>query len=141
MQIKNQIMGKRNVRQGMATEEIACMWLRRYGFLCIEPIETPWRIIRHGGRVVGATPEKKVSGDFTAIEPSTGRHVHVEVKSRDRDTLRFSDIEAHQRQAMDEKVAAKALCLVLWVKSPAEVACYKWPIQGFGPGKSLKWGG
>jgi len=62
----------------------------------------------------------------------------VEVKSRDRDTLRWSDFKAHQIEALDKKTKAGARCMVLWVKN-MEIKAFKWPIEGFKPGASLRW--
>jgi Holliday junction resolvase-like predicted endonuclease len=140
VELRNRIQGKRNTKRGQAAEEIAELWLRQHGYACIEKIETPWRIVRRGGKIVGATPKKQVSGDFTAIDPHTGRCLHVEVKSRERNTLRWSDFEAHQIEALDRKAEAGAECLVLWVKG-AEVQFFDWPIPGFCKGQSLKWEG
>lgn len=139
MKITNRIRGRRNTKRGSAIEQIAELWLKQKGYACVERIETPWRIHRERGKVVSATPKKKVSGDFTAIDPNTGRHVHVEVKSRDRDTLRWSDFEQHQIDAMDEKTLAGAQCLVMWIKSPDAMRIFEWPICGFGPRKSIPW--
>lgn len=139
MNIEARLRGKFNAKRGMATEQIAEIWLLQNGYACVEPIETPWRIHRRGGRIVGATPKKYVSGDFTAIDPYTGRHVHVEVKSRKTGVLKWSDFKEHQILALNRKAEAGAECLVIWVKSPAEIRVYEWPIEGFGPGTSLKW--
>ena len=139
MNIEIRIRGQKNTKRGQATEQLAELWLRQAGYVCIERIETPWRIHRRGGKIVGATPKKQVSGDFTAIDPYSGRHVHVEVKSRERNTLRWSDFEDHQVEALDRKADAGAICFVLWVKPPTEIQIYNWPVEGFGPGKALKW--
>jgi len=139
MKIENRIRGQKNTKRGQATEQIAELWLRQAGYVCIERIETPWRIHRSGGKIISATPKKQVSGDFTAIDPRNGQHVHVEVKSRDRDTLRWSDFKAHQIEALNRKADAGAKCMVLWVKD-GDVMVYNWPIEGFGPRRSLSWG-
>ena len=139
MNIEARLRGKFNSKRGMVTEVIAERWLLQNGFECVERIETPWRIHRRGGKIVGATPKKQVSGDFTAIDPRSGKHVHVEVKSRNRDTLWWSDFEEHQISALNRKAEAGAICMILWVKSPTEIRIYSWPVEGFGPGKSLKW--
>lgn len=139
MNIQAQIRGRQSAKRGMATEHIAELWLMQQGYACVERIETPWRIHRSGGKIVRATPKARVSGDFTAIEPYTGRHVHVEVKSRKADVLKWSDFEEHQISALNRKAEAGASCLVIWVKSLSEIRVYEWPIPGFGPGKSLKW--
>jgi len=138
MKTDNRIRGQENTKRGQATEQLAELWLQQAGYVCIERIETPWRIHRRNGKVVSATPKKQVSGDFTAIDSSNGRYVHVEVKSRDRNTLRWSDFEGHQIDALNRKAEAGAVCLILWVKGK-QVKKYAWPIEGFSPGKSLKW--
>ena len=139
MNVESRIRNQGNAKRGNATETIAEIWLKQNGFACIERIERSWIPKWKGGKIVGSIPNKKVSGDITAIDPHTGRHVHVEVKSRKADVLRWSDFEGHQIEALNRKVEAKALCLVMWVKSPAEIQVYEWPVDGFGPGRSLNW--
>jgi hypothetical protein len=52
VELRNRIQGKRNTKRGQAAEEIAELWLRQHGYACIEKIETPWRIVRRGGKIV-----------------------------------------------------------------------------------------
>ncbi len=135
---------RRNAKRGNKTEEIAGRYLKSLGFLFVEPIERAWIIIRKydpkrkKSRITGAVPKKKVSGDFTAIEPGTGRYVHIEVKSM-HDKIMWSNLEPHQIEALNDKHKAGALCLLVWVRSPIEIKAMEWPVFGFGPRKSVKW--
>ena len=133
----------RNRKKGSKAEDIVAHALEAAGYLCIEPIETGWTIIRKYDPVkkqsviVSAFPKKKVSGDIKAIEPGTGRAVHVEVKARP-DNLVYSALEDHQVKALDRVVAAGGVGILAWVRG-LECRLYRWPVAGFGPGKSLKW--
>ena len=134
----------RNRKRGAKAEDIAAAALAAAGYVCIEPIETGWVIIRKYNPVkretviVSAFPKKQVSGDLKAIEPGTGRAVHVEVKSRE-DKLLYSSLEHHQVDALRKIVDAGGIGIVAWVNG-CDCRLYQWPIDGFGPGKSLKWG-
>ena len=136
--IDKRIRAQTNAKRGNSTETLAELWIRQKGYACIERIERSWIPQWRNGKIIGAIPNKKVSGDIVAINPHNGRHVHVEVKSRDRDTLRWSDFQEHQIDAMNRKAEAGAECMILWVKG-AEVRFYDWPVEGFEKGKSLAW--
>lgn len=134
----------RNRKRGAKAEDIAAEALAAAGYVCIEPIETGWTIIRKYNPatkksvIASAFPKKTVSGDLKAIEPGTGRAVHVEVKSRE-DKLIYSDLENHQVAALKNVVDAGGIGLLAWVNG-CQCRLYKWPVSGFGPGKALKWG-
>lgn len=134
----------RNRKRGAKAENIAAEAMFLAGYVCIEPIETGWVIIRKYQPatkktvIVSAFPKKKVSGDLKAIEPRTGRAVHAEVKSRP-GNLQYSALEDHQVAALDNVVDAGGIGLLIWVRG-MDCRIYKWPVNGFGPGKSLKWG-
>jgi hypothetical protein len=62
------------------------------------------------------------------------------VKSRtDRDTFRWSDLEAHQREALDNHQELGGLSLVVWVIESGEAIVLPWPIEGLAKGKSVSW--
>ena len=140
---EKRLKNKRNQKRGQRGQEIAALALERAGFTCIRPIETGWRVIqrfdlkRQRMVVVSASPREKVAGDFTAVEPGSGRAVLVEVKARE-GTVLWSDLEQHQIEALDAIVAAGGIGLVAWVCG-VECRLYRWPIASWGPGKSLKW--
>ena len=135
---------RRNVKRGYKSQDVAEKYLRKIGFLFVEPIETGWVIIRKydsrtkKNKIVHAFPKKKVSGDFTCVERGTGRAIHIEVKSMP-DKLLWSNFEPHQIEALNEKSKENVLCFVAWVRSPVEVKLLQWPIFGFKKGKSVKW--
>ena len=123
---------------GELSQDIVAAHLRVKGYRMIEPVYTPWRVIRKMGRIVGAVPVRKVSGDFRAVAPG-GRSVLVEVKGRDDGKLPWSAFAPHQRAALDEHAEAGGSSLVAFVRG-SDVMIYPWPIEGFGPKKSLTWG-
>ena len=96
----------RNRKKGAKAEDVAAEALRAAGYACVEPIETGWTIIRKYNPVkktsviASAFPKKKVSGDIKAIQPGSGRMVHVEVKSY-LGNLAFSVLADHQVEALD----------------------------------------
>lgn len=109
--------------------------LEARGFKMVESVNTPWRVIRKMGRIVGAFPLKKVSGDFRAITTG-GVSVLVEVKSRDGGSIPWSAFEEHQREALSRHSALGGISIVATVREGV-VHFYDWPIVGFGPGKSI----
>ncbi len=129
--------GARNRALGDAAEWQVRRHLALAGYRCIERIETGWRVHRdhRTGRIVGATPLAKVSGDFRAVAPD-GRAVLVEVKQRER--LIWSDLEDHQVKALNEHAKAGAIALLAWVRPEGGgLTVHPWPIPGFGPRKAL----
>jgi len=126
---------KRNRKRGFSVEQAAAKQLRMLGLRMVEPIETGWRIIRdRNGKIINAFPVEKVSGDIRAIIPG-GTSVLVEVKERDRN-LRWSDFEAHQRDALTEHAELGGVSLVMWLHN-GWFYTFCWPIPNFGPRKSL----
>lgn len=135
-------IGYKNRAVGETAEAFVEIKLREAGFMLIERVHTPWRILWKtlpGGRRVPDTawPEKKVSGDFRAIEPRTGKSVLVESKCPAGNLL-WSIIEPHQREALDTHAAAGGITYLAWVKN-GEVRLIGWPVHGFMKGTSLKW--
>jgi hypothetical protein len=136
--------GKRNKRNGDWAEELAAEALRRLGFKCVEPIQTGFKVVRSGERIIGAYPLEKVSGDIKAIAPG-GRAVHCEVKYQPDpyQNLQWSMFtrkgKSHQIKALNDTVAAGGIALVVWVRGYTEVCVLQWPIPGFEKGKGISW--
>ena len=128
--------GRASQRLGKRAEEAVRLALQAAGFRMIERVATPWTVTFHRGRPKAAFPTAKVSGDFRAVEPGTGRSVLVEVKCRS-GRLRWSDLRPHQRQALDEHHRLGGISILAWVTG-WEVRLLRWPVEEFGPGKSLK---
>ncbi len=128
---------KRNQAVGEFSQDMVRHHLERMGFKMVERVHTPFTVIRRLGRVVGAFPKEKVSGDFIAIQPLTGRKLLCEVKSRESGVFPWSMMEDHQRRALDENhICGGISMLALWCGGKIDVRI--WPVLDFGPGKSLK---
>lgn len=134
------------VKAGAKAEEIVALRLQAMGLLCVQKIETGWRIHRaqkpdgRGGlrsTIVGASPIRNVAGDLRAVVPKSGRSVLVEVKKR-ADTLAWNDLEVHQRANLTAHHQAGGISLVAWVPKWG-VAIMRWPIVGLKPGSPLHW--
>lgn len=123
--VARRLRGAANHRRGGDAEDVVGHRLRGLGFLCVQRIQTGWRVQRKGGRIVGASPIAKVMGDFTGIEPKTGRFMICEVKSRRSKTLPLHAFALHQRCALDAVVQAKGIAFVAWV-STYGVAVMNW---------------
>lgn len=128
--------GRQSQKVGKNAEEAVRLALQTAGYRMIERVATPWTVTFQGGRPKAAFPTSKVSGDFRAIEPGTGRSVLVEVKCRS-GRLRWSDLRPHQRQTLDEHHRLGGISILAWVTED-EVRLLRWPVEGFGPGRSLK---
>jgi Holliday junction resolvase-like predicted endonuclease len=130
--------GAVNREQGEVAEDMARVQLELLGLKRIERIQVGWKVIwGEDGRILHAFPLERVSGDFKAITP-TGTAVHVEVKSRSRrDRLRYSDLEAHQVEALDEHARYGGVSLLCWATPAGEILVMQWPIPGFERYKSI----
>lgn len=128
---------KRNRAEGKLGEDLVRRNLERVGYKMIERVHTPFTLIRRGKSIVGAFPTEKVSGDFIAIQPMTGRKVLVEVKSRESGIFPWSILEDHQVRALSENHICGGISLLALV-SNTRVKIHSWPVDGFGKGKSLK---
>lgn len=129
---RDSVRNRENVKLGLRVEDAAMRLLWRCGDNCIEKIYT--------GCVYKCRrwfPVKRVSGDFKAISKD-GKHVHVEVKYRD-GKLCWSDFKAHQIEALNDISLAKGESLVIWARNRFDLLLFRWPIEGFGPGKSICW--
>lgn len=144
------LAGKQSRTSGVVGETLTRAAMVRMGFTMIERVHTPWKIIRKtdpsakgGSRIIGAAPEEKVSGDFRAIWPVTwenslvGVSVLVESKLRD-DRIQWSDVEEHQRDALQRHHDAGGLSYLSVVLGGRGATLMRWPIPGFGPGSSIR---
>lgn len=140
--------GRRARRTGASAEAVVRLRLLALGLRCVERIETGFRVKRAGKKIVGASPLAKVSGDFRAVVPG-GTSVLVEVKSRpdaivngERKpaVLCWSDLDDHQRAALDAHNHAGGISLLAWVSSHG-IAIMQWPLppSDFRFGQSLAW--
>lgn len=125
----NRLRGKRNRAVGEQCEWIAKRALAETGVIMLERVHTPWRIQRamRGGRnvIVGALPMEKVAGDFRGVLPG-GRSFLCESKHRE-GNLKHSDIEPHQRAALDAHLFAGGYSLVAWTVLEPVATCYLLP--------------
>jgi hypothetical protein len=129
------LRGRKNKIIGDHAEKVVAYHLHRIGLLAIVRLETGWRVQRAGGKIIGATPLAKVSGDFRAVVPG-GRSVLVEVKRR-AGVLRVSDFQPHSREALAAHAEAGGLSLVAWVNDTHEVVVFCWGALALA--KSLAW--
>jgi hypothetical protein len=139
------LAGKRSRTAGVVGEALTKAELVRHGYQCIEQVHTPFKIIRgNHGEIKSAVPVEKVSGDFRAVWPvalegcaKLGVSVLVESKARKGDRILWTDLEPHQRQALQEHVDAGGISLLSVVLEDRAVLM-NWPVPGFGPGSSIR---
>ena len=125
-----------NRKQGATGEAIVAMELRSRGVCLVERVHTPWGIQRaKGGRITGAYPLEKVSGDFVGILAG-GRFVRCEVKTTD-GRLPYSQLEPHQHSALLQHHELGGLSLVGWVHDGI-VSIMQYPVMGWVAGKSIR---
>ena len=129
-------IGRRNKRQGAAAEAHARDLLLFLGLAHVQVIETPWRVVRQGARIVSATPVRSVAGDIRAVIPGSGRSVLAEVKRRE-ERLVYSDLEDHQVASLNNHAQPGGLSLLVWIAPGAGAWVMQWPIFGFVPRSSL----
>lgn len=130
-------MSRREQKIGKAGQGVAAGALRRLGVECVEEIGTPVkltpsRIDPHAFRVVFG---EKVSGDHRGLLPG-GRSVLAETKTVMEHNLRWSDFRPHQPGCLEAHAENGGVSLVVWVHATG-VYVLRWPIPGFGPGKSV----
>jgi len=121
---------RRSQRVGADAQGVVAQRLIAMGFKQVCPIEVGWVKVR--GRWIRG---KKVAGDFRAVGPG-GRSVLVEAKYRSESVLTWSMVKPHQRRALDVHHAAGGMSLLAWA-CPQGVQILLWPVEGFGPRKSL----
>lgn len=144
MNVANQLRGKQARSAGKAGEALTKAALYAAGYRFIERVHTPWKVLRRpdpdakgGSRIVGAVPEDKVSGDFRAVDPRTGRSVLCEAKFDGEDRVIWSDLEEHQIAALNEHSRCGGESLFSAVIG-GRAWLLRWPIQDFGPGCSIR---
>ncbi len=135
-------MGRRSESAGRAGEQIAEMQLRMLGVEMVENIPTP--IALAGSRKIGHSTfynviyKQKATGDIAGIMgDGSGRRVLVEVKSRNDDRLQWSALRDHQIERLDENHRLNGVSLVVFIDGSGNVFVLRWPIEGFGPRKSI----
>lgn len=135
MSAANRLKGRKNKILGDHAEKVVAYHLHRIGLLAVVRLETGWRVQRAGGKIIGASPLAKVTGDFRAVVPG-GRSVLVEVKRR-AGALRVSDFQPHSCQALAAHAEAGGLSLVAWVNDSHHVVVFCWGALALA--KSLAW--
>lgn len=134
---KARMVGRANKKRGDAVERRVGRLLSDMGYVMVEKVNTPWKIIRAGGKIVDAVPERKVSGDFRGVN-TLGQSMLCEVKSR-ATRLPWSAFEPHQIEALDEHAKYSAHTWVFFHDTTTDrISRFRWPVDGFGPGQSLK---
>lgn len=130
--------GKRSRDIGEGGEGLTRHALHLAGFTRIRRVHTPWKILRNSsGKIVDAVPVEAVEGDFRAVDPKTGKSVLVETKTSTGDRIPWSSLEECQVEALDGHYKAGAIALLSIVLDDKAVLL-PWPIEGFGPGCSIK---
>jgi hypothetical protein len=129
-------MTRREDRTGKAGEELAESVLRSLGIEQIERVSTPVKLIpsQYPGLFKVIFGEK-VIGDRRGILPG-GRSVLIEVKTILDRNLCWSDLRLHQPEGLSRHSELGGMSLLVWVHSSG-VYVMRWPIDGFGPGKSI----
>jgi len=130
-------MARRSVAIGEVGEHLTRIALVQYGLVMVEKVNTPWKPVRREGKIISAHTVEKVSGDFIAMVPGTGRKVLVESKAR-KERVRWSDLKPHQKEALDTNAGYGGLSLLSIITDPG-ICLFQWPVAGFGPGRSLGW--
>lgn len=136
-------MSKLEDRRGKRGQNIAKACLSRIGVEMPEKIGTPARYIpvspamtKRG--IFKVVFEEVVSGDHRGILPG-GISVLAETKTIHDRNLRWSDLRDHQPGRLDEHLNHGGISLLIWVNGETydDVYIMTWPIEGFGPGKSI----
>lgn len=120
-------------------QNIAARALEGLGVNMVEKIGTPVKLIPYhlGARrdVYRVIWGEKVSGDHRGLLVN-GVSVLAETKTILDRNLRYSDLREHQPGKLQEHADSNGLSLLVWVHSSG-VYAMRWPIDGFGPGKSI----
>lgn len=137
------IRGKQARSSGELGEDLTRKALASVGYTFIERVHTAWVVVRRVGpktkksRIVSAFPAEKVSGDFRAVDPKTGRSVLCEAKFDGGDRVVYSDLEKHQVKALDDHFNAGGES-ILSVVINNRAWLLRWPIADFKPGTSIR---
>lgn len=78
---------------------------------------------------------EKVSGDHRGVI-GNGLSVLAETKTIQDRNLRYSDLREHQPGKLSEHTEYGGISLLVWVHGTGAYVM-RWPIEGFGPGKSI----
>ena len=125
--------------RGEQGQSIAARALEGLGVNMVERIGSPVKLIpchlgarRDVYRVVWG---EKVSGDHRGLL-ANGVSILAETKTILDRNLRYSDLREHQPGKLQEHSDSNGISFLVWVHSSG-VYIMRWPIDGFGPGKSI----
>lgn len=143
--IKKSLQSRHNQRTSEQAQDIVMETMKGMGFKCVERIETGFAVIRTNGKITGAYPKRRVSGDIRAIGHN-GQAIHCECKYRpgkgeEEPRLKWGDFEPHQIEHFDNVINASGAAFVAWVVClyPARLFFLQWPVSGLKKGKSLRY--
>lgn len=132
------LAGAHSQAKGAWGEGVAKVLLEAKGVQMVEQIATPVRIVGttklSGQTYYAIIWGEKVSGDWRGILPG-GVRVLAEAKARDHN-LRWSDLQDHQREALDKNHECGGVSLLVYVHPDVRVVM-RWPVPGFAPYKSI----
>ena len=80
--------------------------------------------------------EEKVSGDHRGII-GNGISVLAETKTVLEGNLQYGHLRDHQPARLDEHAQNGGISLLVWVHESGHAYVMRWPIEGFGPGRSI----
>ncbi len=132
----NSMKGRLAQAAGASAETLVRGRLTWLGVPFVQRIHTGWKIIRRNGVVIDARPVERVAGDWWGILPD-GRCLLVEVKDREAEKLSLSDLEPHQRRALDAVQMAGGVSVVAWVTPRGDCWFLDWPIRELTKGHPL----
>ncbi len=137
--VRKRMDQKRRQQNGETSEKMVELALQRRGLRLVEKVEVPFRLDRRTGQQFA---KRKVSGDFRAIEPGSGRSVLVECKHHE-ERLSWSAFRPHQILALDEHMVAGGITEVAWIDrgSLRFIPWSRFRDIGFGDRKSVVWTG
>lgn len=133
--------GRSSQDLGEAGETMCRALMAKHGLVCIERVHTPWKVtwkMAGGQRVIDkAWPVERVSGDFIAMDPVTGKKAHVEAKAtEEEDRIIFSRFKPHQIEALESTVKHNGISFI-FVMIQSKGFLLSWPVEGFSSGSSL----
>jgi|WetSurMetagenome_2_1015567.scaffolds.fasta_scaffold285826_3 hypothetical protein len=128
-------IGTKSQEAGDFGEEIAKHALEFAGYHMVEKVNSCFKLIRRMGKIVGAFPAAKVSGDFIGIGLQ-GKKLLAEVKYRE-ELLSRADFKDHQWDALEVNYKFGGISLVVWVQRH-EWAIYNWPEMDLEKGHPYK---
>ena len=123
---------------GKDGEQLARSVLSGLGLEFIEKIGPPVKLIpvrTNRQNTYQVIFGERVAGDHRAMLPD-GRSVLIEVKTIYDRNLVWSDLRDHQPGKLQQHADLNGLSLLVWVHDSG-VYVMRWPIEGFGPRKSI----